>query len=262
MKNEMILDNGVNVIGTDGGVIRFDDNGRQLHESVFNKAESFMEYFDFMGHEHQRIAKGWYYATHEDEKIRRYIKYHRIPRMFFGLLDLAVKNVNEEYYIANLEPSIDQNGRIYYKKGEAVTRGFSFNKWRQKAHEFAPECESDLATAYQLVLWYAYRIAMGYWTIEYVCYDSSSEGNYRNSPRENGKIEVSGTQKVGGACDGVGNTRKLVLYWSHFALFGGCYGELGDERPVGSWESFVYPNNPLINSTGVVALNKVRDNSH
>jgi hypothetical protein len=53
MKNEMILANGVriefgehgiNVIGTDGELIRFDDNGRQLHESVFNKAESFMEY--------------------------------------------------------------------------------------------------------------------------------------------------------------------------------------------------------------------------
>lgn len=267
MENEMNLTNGVkievgehgvNAIGTDGEVIRFDDNGRQLHESVFNRAEIFMEHFDFMGHEQQKIAKEWY-AVYKEEKIKKYVEYRRVPKIFFGLLDLAVENVTEEYFIANLEPSIDQNGRIYYKVGEKVTRGFSPNKWRQKAREFAPECESDLATAYQLVLWYAYRIAMGYWTVEYVCENSYSEGNYWNSPDATHKIEVSGTKKVGGAYDGVGNTRKLVLYrTAFFALFGGCYGEFGNEHPVGEWESIVRSDNTLINSTGVVALNKVR----
>jgi len=261
MKNEMILENGVNVIGTDGGVIRFDDNGRQLHESVFNKAESFMEYFDFMGHEQQRIAKEWY-AKRKKKNIKEdKLKWWRST--LFNILDEASEKTAEEYYIANIEPSIDENGRIYYKAGEKVARGLSSNNWRQKAREFAPECESDLSTLYQLVLWYAYRIARGYWTVEYVCDDSSSAGNYCNFPNATHNFEVSGAREVGGASDGVGNTYKIVTSVEPvFCYFGGSYDKYGDYFPVANVDTINNPDSSIFFGSGVVVLNKVQTTSH
>lgn len=228
MKNEMILANGVkievgeqgvNVIGTDGEVIRFDNNGKLLR-----KVESFMQYFDFMGHEQQRIAKEWAETTEgETDEERKFIE----------LTKESAAEIKEDYYIANIEPSIDENGRIYYKAGGVVARVISPLGWKEKAREFAPECESDLASKYQLVLWYAYRIAMGYWTIEYVCDDSSSEGNYYNSPNSAGECEVSGARSVGGARDGVGNTRKIVTDVENgFVQFGGYWRSDGCKAPV------------------------------
>ena len=69
MKNEMVLsngvrieftENGVNVIATDGELIRFDDNGELLRKEVFGRAENFTKYFDFMGPEERQIVKEWY----------------------------------------------------------------------------------------------------------------------------------------------------------------------------------------------------------
>jgi len=49
----------------------------------------------------------------------------------------------------------------------------------------------------------AYRLAMGYWTLEYVCDNSSSAGNYRNSSNWKLALEVSGTREVGDFKDGI-----------------------------------------------------------
>ncbi|MBP3284298.1 MAG: hypothetical protein J6M02_02230, partial [Clostridia bacterium] len=82
---------------------------------------------------------------------------------------------------------------------------------------------SDLANLYELFLWYAYRIAKGLWTLEYVCDDSSSAGNYWNSPDASHGFEVSGRRKVGGFADGVGNTYKIVSHNEGFVACGGHF---------------------------------------
>lgn len=263
MKNEMIIsngvrieftENGVKVISTDGELIRFDCTGRLLRKEVFCKAESFMEYFDFMGSEEQRIAKEWAETaegeTNEQDK-------------FIELTKEAGSKIKEDYYIANIEPSIDKTGKIYYKKGEVVALGLSCNQWKERAHDFAPECESELATVYQLVLWYAYRIAKGCWTIEYVCDDSSIAGNYWNSPNAAHNVEVSGAREVGGARDGVGNTCKVVTDGdAGFGLFGGNYSFDGGEYPVADVSFIDGTDFTYYNGSGVVVLNKVRSTEH
>ena len=257
MKNETVLTNGVRKVK----IIKLDDNGKQILKSGFNRAEYVIEHFDFMGQEEQKIAKEWY-ACRKAKKIWNDVE-RRTRKRFFNLLNRAVNEITEEYCIANIEPSIAQNGRIYYREGEKVARGLSCNEWKKKALEFAPECDSDLATQYQLVLWYAYRIAMGYWTVEYVCDDSSSEGNYWNSPNCVHTVEVSGARRVGGARDGVGNTKKIVTDGGvDFILFGGFFGHDGSECPVTDFGRIEDPDHADIFCSGVVVLNKVQTTSH
>ena len=53
-------------------------------------------------------------------------------RRFLTCVKKAVKVVNYDYWIANLEPSVDE-GKIYYAKGEKVGVGFSWDEYKQMA---------------------------------------------------------------------------------------------------------------------------------
>lgn len=73
---------------------------------------------------------------------------------------------------------------------------------------------------------------MGLWTIEYVCDDSSSAGNYWDASNSSQGIELTGARIVGGFMDGIGNTYEIYQMKSGFALVGGCYGNSGYRSPV------------------------------
>jgi len=251
MKNKIVLSNGVkikvskngvDVIATDGEVLRFDDGGKLLGKGSFTQEEA----FDFMGRKERDIAKKWVRKTKGDTNGQA---------EFIKIVKKAAAKVKKDYYIANIEASIANTGKLYYKKGSVVARGLSVDEWKQKAREFAPECGSKLASKYQLVLWYAYRIAMGFWTIEYVCDDSSSAGNYWTSPNAIHKFEVSGAREVGGARDGVGNTYKIVID-GEAVLFGGCCGDYGEMCPVASFGRIDNPFDAFNHGAGVVVLKK------
>lgn len=246
------LDNaGATIISGNGEVIRVNCDGKLLPQRVIDKVN-----FDFMGRTEQRIAKEWYLnrkqkGINEDKENNR--------REFFDILDAAVSKVNKEYYIANVEASIDKNGRIYYKDGEKVAVGLTGEAWKIKATEFAPEYGSDLASNYQYVLWIAYRIAKGFWTVEYVCDDSSSQGNYFNAPGSSHKLETSGARTVGGARNGVGNTCKVVTSANGFCWFGGWYSFDGSDCPVGCYTDVRDPKFGVLGfGSGVLVLNRVR----
>lgn len=234
-------DSGVSIISSTGRRHEFDNSG--------NKASgNFIPHFDFMGMKEQEIVRMWVYRKKGRTKRQR---------DFLSDVRIATAMVTDEYYIANLEPSIDSDGRIYYKKGHKVCHNLCGCEWKKKAMEFAPEWKSDLATKQQLLLWYAYRIAMGFWTLSYVCDNSSSAGNYSNSPDNAGCFEVSGAREVGGARDGVGNTIKIVDCGDFgYGVFGGFFACEGKRRPVAdfllvSWNFFG------CDTSGVIALNKV-----
>lgn len=259
MKNEMILSNGVkiqftkngvNVISSDGEIIRFDNAGR----TVFNKAERFIKYFDFMGSQEQNIAREWAEITEgKTDKQNEFIK----------LVKESGTEIKEEYYIANIEPSLAKTGKIYYKKGQKVACCLSCNEWKQKAREFAPELGSDLASKYQLALWYAYRIAKGFWTISYVCDCSMNAGNYWSSWNATHSVEPSGARVVGRARDGVGNTYKIVTDGSSgFCQFGGCYYDYGRHTPVTCILSITCMDEVISEGSGVLVLKEVHGIYH
>lgn len=207
--------------------------------------------FYFMGQEEFTVVKEWLKGR----------KAATLKQKAFLILVRKAKRVVKKFYcISEIEPSIDKDGKLYYKEGDEVMRELSCIEWRIKACEFAPEYGSDLATKYQLALWYAYRIAKGFWTIEYVCDDSSSAGNYWGSPNAAHAFEVSGAREVGGANDGTGNTCKIVIdkkgtFWK----FGGAAWNFGDLQPVAANYPFISMYDSCYSSSGVVVLNKVQD---
>lgn len=185
-----------------------------------------MKYSDFvfMGTEKQKMVRKWAKGRKGETENQE---------IFLKRVRLAIRMVKKAYFIAKQEPSVDENGRIYYMEGHQVALGYSCNEWRRMAREFAPECNSDIANIHQLMIWYAYRIAMGFWTIEQVCDDSTSVGNYWNADNSSHKLEAAGVRWSGGARDGAGNTFKFVYNGiGEICLVGGTCFTYGHISPV------------------------------
>ena len=98
----------------------------------------------------------------------------------------------------------DTNINNAYIKPEDLSGPGSSNykEWLKQAKEFAPEYNSDLAFFDELILYYMYRVAKGYWTLDEVCHRTFNKFGYL--------AHLSGESTIGGARDGVGNTQKLV----------------------------------------------------
>lgn len=198
----------------------------------------------------------------EREKVANWLK-NLVPttnnqKKFANRIQKALSVVDYDYKIATIEPSFGKAGAIYYSEGDEVGRGGSLNTWKKKAEAFYRDniWESGLAILEEGDLFKAYRIAMGYWSIEYVCDDSSSAGNYWNAPGAAHCFEDSGARKVGGFSDGVGNTRGIYEVPDGFALVGGCYVD-GAEHPM----SYAYYDENkyrcYTSACGVVVIRKV-----
>ena len=167
----------------------------------------------------------------------------------------AVKTVNYDYWIANLEPSVN-NGTIYYAEERYVGVAFSGNEWIKMAKEYAPERGSRLSNLHELFIWYALRIVNGLWTLDYVANDSSSAGNYRNAPRAIHSMEKTGVRMCGGHRDGQGNSFKIVTSAGGYVLVGGCYEMGGDYYPVADCDYNNDPDDFPDDSSGVLVLTK------
>lgn len=206
------------------------------------------KYFDFIGEKEIALVKKW----HEGQKAMT-----NEQEEFLRVVGEAI-NVCCEFLIANIEPSFGPRGKIYYREGEKVGRNISCGEWEKRAEEFAPEYQSRLANLYELFIYYAYRIARGYWTLEYVCDNSSTDGNYWMSPCSSHSIDVSGAKKVGGARDGIGNTYKIVKNNSAFALCGGSCVNEEAVYCVSDACDYKIANNTCHYGTGVLVLNPTR----
>ena len=186
--------------------------------------------------------------------------------LFLRIVGEAFPVINYKYRIAEIEPSMDSKGKLYYKEGQKVITGLSYFEWKEKAEALAPECGSQLANLYELFLWYFYRVAKGYWTLNDVCQKLSVESNYFDCPTSSHRIEVSGKRSVGGANDGIGNTQKLVTCEGISSRFiepnslyincGGSYGHYSYSFPVAEFKSGCRSDIEVIHefSTGVVVL--------
>ena len=139
-------------------------------------------------------------------------------KKFLADLRKALEKINYDYEVPFMEPSIDKNGNIFYKEGEKIAVGISSIEWEEKAKKFAPEYNSCLATCEELYLWYAYRIATGYWTLSYVCDNILENEDEKIDIQKD--LKLSAEQLLGGARDGVNNTMKIVRVENELALMG------------------------------------------
>ncbi len=161
---------------------------------------------------------------------------------FIERVEVAVRKINYDYKIATLEPSLDSNGNIIYKEGKKVAIGLSYTQWSKKASLFfsSKKWHSYLATLEEGDMFKAYRIASGLWSIEYVCDDSSADGNYWDSPTSTHNVEFTGAREVGGFKDGVGNSVSIFRDVVSYVVVGGEYIDLGAKVPVAKIKTLIY----------------------
>ncbi|MBR5227340.1 MAG: hypothetical protein IKV94_01715 [Clostridia bacterium] len=174
-------------------------------------------------------------------------------KRFLEFVSQAVTEINYDYMIATIEPSV-VNGRIFYSAGKDVGIGFSDNEWETMAANFCPNMGSRLAEMKELCIWYALRIVDGGWTLDYITMDSSIAGNYRNSPNSTKDLEKTGVVKAGNYNDGQGNTYKIVKTKYGFAHVGGAFYHYGFDFPVAFAQSDGNPSAVQEYGSGVVVL--------
>lgn len=208
-----------------------------------------LEYFFMMGKSEREKVANW---------LKNLVPTTDNQKKFVSRIQKALSVVDYDYKIATIEPSFGKAGVIYYSEGDVVARGGSLKTWKEKAEAFYHDktWNSGLARLEEGDLFKAYRIAMGYWSMEYVCDDSSSDGNYWNAPHAAHCFEDSGAKKVGGFADGVGNTRGIYQVTDGFALVGGCYVD-GVEHPMAYAYYDENEHRCYTSACGVVVIRKV-----
>ena len=245
-------ENGFILTAANGTRLRLDRNGELIEKIDY---EPWRKYFFKMTLDELLMVACW--CKEFEPKTEK-------QEEFKNMVKKAMHKVNYQYEIAIIEPVTDIRGNIDFEEGVDVYGCPRAVYWIQKAKEFAPKYNSGIATLEELYLFYAYRIAMRYWTIEYVCDDSSSDGNYDDSPISSKKKDKAGENIVGGFMDGIGNTRKLVIKDEVPTLVGGAYGYSGKKYPVAYLEKLegLYSIDSIRMSdevSGVVVLRTDRD---
>lgn len=172
-----------------------------------NISEDFLKYFIKIGKMERKKVVSWR-AIHSAKTERQ--------RDFFKHLDKALKAVQYDYRIPLIEPSL-KDGKLYYAEKNYVATNLATANSVQMARNFAPMYNSRLANLNELCLWYAYRVAMGYCSLEYLC---DNVQNNQSSHKHKSKMRLSGFKKIAGAKDGIENTSKLVQCENGFAIVG------------------------------------------
>lgn len=194
---------------------------------------NWFEYFFTMGAKQRKFVGEWCRDTKPVTERQK---------EFFELASRAYINCQYLYRLPIIEPSNDGNDNICYGIGLEPWTFKNFHNCVNASEKFAPAYASKLANTYELAMWYAYRIANGDCTIEFICDDSSSAGNYENSPNGIGKLAKTGSMAVAGAIDGIGNTYKIteaVDVDYGFDVSGGIYICDGKKRPVANISTHV-----------------------
>lgn len=215
----VMTDEGCKVISVTGEITEFDLSG-----SLKKTDPGKLKHFVLMGSEEKAKVRAWLTETRPIPKTERQRNFLRIVIKAFAKVDYA-------YRISVVEPAFKDGMLCFYEKAPLCAER-TFIEWIKLANDYAPEYESKLANIYELFLWYAYRIVTGELTLEYVCDDSSSAGNYADSPTASHRLEFAGGREWEGPTDGIGNTSKLVMADSGFAVCGGAFDVSGSDFPM------------------------------
>ena len=238
-----ITKDGFSVISASGVCRKFDDQGNLL-STVVVENPGWMQYFFLMGKEEIEQVRQWFEGVTPTTEAQK---------EFLEIVSEALGFIHYSYRISAIEPSMKENGCLFFEAGKPVEVRLSLKEWRDKCKGFAPVWNSRMASIHELYLWYAWRVLKGYWTLEYICDDSSDGANYFTSPNPSHKCEVSGSRMIGGFADGTGNSYKIASYGYGIAVCGGKYDDYGNVFPVAD-ESCYIDSEAVFCGTAVIAL--------
>ena len=135
---------------------------------------------------------------------------------FLAMVGEAISVIDYDYLISSIDPSINENGEIYFEEGESVATNLSDATWEKLAKEFAPELNSDIASLHELFLWYAYNIATGKYHLEFICDRTRQIAGPSHMLHLASVVQNSGER--------IGNTCKLVRHNGELVVCGdSCY---------------------------------------
>ena len=246
------------VISSDNKEItRFDEEGKFFKKLLYKSEEQ------RASENRQRIYNNFFckIGEKEREEIKKYLEnaasFRKKEIDFLASVEYALHEIDYDFWISTIEPTIKDNKLIFARR-EEIAQPMSLNEWIDKVADFDSEFNSKIARSEEVMLFYAYRLARGWWNLEYICVNSSSDGNYRESRWHSGKCDLTDHQKVGGFNDGVGNTYKIVMMTDELAsLYGGSWETSGMLKPVASC-TYIMDNDvklnyavPIVACTGV-----------
>lgn len=168
---------------------------------------SWLKHFFFMGKRERLTVKAWWQPPcYENDYLETRFKNEVRKALFF---------VKYDYFISTLEPSYNnQTGKIYFRRGAPICISEEPDFWEEKTKEFAPDWNSRLSKWYELVLFYAYRVATGELSINYFSV-IRNEKIYRRADEYD---KHSASSKIGGFFDGIENTEKLTTKKSTYMI--------------------------------------------
>ena len=222
MKCTIMLNSNMNVEIREKEARIIDGEGNVVFSTLEYRGLPDVPDFFVIGNDEREKVQKWVDEIGEDLTF--------LQKSFVERVKTALDNIHYDYLISTLEPSLDAKGNIYFKEGEPVATDLTACDWKKKAKNFYEKngWHSELANLYEGDLFIAYRVAMDYWTMEYVCNDSSMDGNYEDSPIGTNELDVSGAKEVGGFKDGIGNTYKIYQGGDcSYAISGGYYCSVG-----------------------------------
>ena len=171
-------------------------------------------------------------------------------------LKLSIFNIINEgfrdFYCQKFDPSITDDGQIFYAKGNKPAVGQTYLWWVKKAKELWPERCSRLGnednyTAFLGIL-LKNMISSGKWSKSEawraVCNDSTTLGHFKNSSNAKSSFEPTGSRKILNFYD-LANTSKILTskYDKHSMILGsGSYKDDGAYYPL-AYSSYLYTNN-------------------
>lgn len=239
-------DKGFSLIAKTGEVTNFDKEGRIIKSEKVDLMEIAKNngYFFHMGAYEREVVSNWLDSVTSDVITRR---------EFIWNVKEAFDYISYDYNISAVEPSI-VGGRLEFNEGKNVLRGITVAEWEELAKNYNPEKSSRLADIHELLLWYAYRVAIGAWDIAYVCDTKSFYEEELEMALALSQIQKTGAKIVGGFADGTDNTSKIVRWDgnSHCYLGGRYKGHGGIISPAQKAASYVDNNSRYNYASGVI----------
>ena len=114
--------------------------------------------FRYMGANERRIVAEWLGQTRSENQHQE---------AFLKRVQFAIEQVHYDYMIATIEPSLDENEDVFYKRGHKTLTDMSFVRWQNAVEHFYSDEEwhSELATLQEGDLLKAYKMATQYWSL-------------------------------------------------------------------------------------------------
>lgn len=118
--------------------------------------------FRYMGVEERNVIKNWLYHEKSQNHART-----QNQKIFIDRVRIALNEVWYDFFIADVAPSLNENGDIFYRKGSRIVTDINCIEWNESANRFfeSEEWYSELANLYEGDLLKAYKMAITYWSL-------------------------------------------------------------------------------------------------